>query len=534
MKHYNHILFFLFGIFILFSCGNNNSGETNEVKKIFKYNQPNTITSLDPAFARSQNNIWAVHHLFNGLVELDEGLNVKPSIAKSWEKSEDGLEITFHLRDDVFFHDHPNFKEGKGRKVTAQDVVYSFNRIIDETTGSPGAWIFKDRVAENEPFSARDENTFVLKLKKPFNPIMGILSMQYCSIVPKEIIEHYGNDFRKNPVGTGPFKFKNWLEGQALFLEKNENYFESGLPILDGVKISFVGDRKTAFLEFKKGNLDYMSGLESSFSDELLTQEGHLQEALKNHVQLIKIPFLNSEYLGINMNKEDNLLKNKELRQALNYGIDRKLMLQQLRNNVGKAAKSGFTPFGLPSYDEKNIGYEYNPTKAKALLEKAGYPNGKGLPEIKLMTTKGYVDLCTFIARQWKELGVNVQIESLESATLREMMKKEQVDFFRASWIADYPDGESFLTVFYGGNPAPPNYPRFKNEKFDQLYEASLSELDANKRYDLYKEMEKIVIDEAPVIFLFYDETAVFTRSNIKGINKNALNLLDLKRVDKL
>lgn len=516
---------------LLFSCGNGESSSDSN-KKIFKYNQPNTITSLDPAFAKSQNNIWAIHHLYNGLVELDEGLNVKPSIAKSWETSEDGTTITFQLRDDVFFHDHSGFPEGKGRKVTAQDFVYSFNRILDEKTGSPGAWIF-DAVASEEPFSATDDATFVLKLKQPFRPIMGILSMQYCSVVPKEIIEKMGADFRANPVGTGPFKFKNWLEGQAMFLEKNENYFEAGLPKLDGVKISFVGDRKTAFLEFKKGNLDYMSGLESSFADELLTKEGTLQESMATDINFIKIPFLNSEYLGINMTKEDNPLKNKLVRQALNYGFDRDLMLKQLRNSVGKSANSGFTPRGLPSFDNKITGYSYNPELSKALLTQAGHPNGKGLPEIQLMTTKGYVDLCTFIARQWQELGVKVQIESVESATLRNMIKEGKVDFFRGSWIADYPDGESFLVVFNGDKSAPPNYTQFKNKKFDALYEQSLNENDDKKRYELYQEMEKIVIDQSPVIFLFYDETAVFARKNISGISKNALNLLDLKRVDK-
>lgn len=531
MKYFQYPFFFIAAMICFVSCSINvEDGETG--KKIFKYNQPNTITSLDPAFAKSQNNIWAIHHLYNGLVELDEGLNVKPSIAESWETAEDGTSITFKLRDDVYFHDHPQFEGGKGRKVVASDFVYSFNRILDEQTGSPGAWIF-DALAEETPFSAPDESTFVIRLKAPFKPIMGILSMQYCSVVPKEIVEHFGADFRSNPVGTGPFQFKNWLEGQALFLRKNENYFEAGLPKLDGVKISFIGDRKTAFLEFKQGKLDYMSGLESSFADELLTKEGALQDELKNDIQFIKIPFLNSEYLGINMNKDDNPLSNKLVRQALNYGFDRDLMLKQLRNSVGKSADSGFTPRGLPSYDNTIKGYEYNPELSKALLAQAGHPNGNGLPEIQLMTTKAYVDLCTFIARQWKELGLNVKIESVESATLRNMIKEGKVDFFRGSWIADYPDGESFLVVFNGDKTAPPNYTQFKNKKYDKLYEQALNEDDDSKRYELYKEMEKIVIDEAPVIFLFYDETAVFARSNIKGISKNALNLLDLKRVDK-
>ncbi len=326
---------------------------------------------------------------------------------------------------------------------------------------------------------------------------------------------------------------KNWLEGQALFLEKNDNYFEAGLPKLDGVKISFIGDRKTAFLEFKQGKLDYLSGLESSFANELLTDNGELKDAWNGKVKFIKTPFLNSEYLGINVSKEDNPIRKKQIRQALNYGFDRALMMKQLRNNVGKPADSGFTPFGLPSYDPSIKGYEYNPALAKQLLQAAGYPNGEGLPEITLYTTNGYQDLCTFMARQWKEIGINVQVETLESATLREKVRAGSADFFRASWIADYPDGESFLTCFYGKNPAPPNYTQFKNAEFDKLYEASLNENDDEKRYQQYKDMEKILIEQAPVVFLFYDETAVFVQDNINGISKNALNLLDLKRVDK-
>ncbi len=528
----------------LISCGsdteNGGGGSgTSPQKAIFKYNQPNSISSLDPAFARSQNNTWAIHHLYNGLVELDEGLNIRPSISDRWTVSDDGKTLTFHIREDVHFHDHPNFPEGKGRKVVASDFVYSFGRILDENLGSPGAWIFKGRVSEEQPFEAPNDTTFVLNLKEAFHPIMGILTMQYCSVVPREVVEKFGTDFRKNPVGTGPFVFKKWLENQALFLEKNDNYFEkdasgASLPYLDGVKVQFIGDRKTAYLEFKKGNLDYMSGLESSYADELLTKEGEIRPEIQNEIQLVKTPFLNSEYLGVNLTKEDNPLKNKLVRQALNYGIDRDLMLKQLRNNVGKAADSGFTPRGLPSYDSKKApGYSYDPEKAKALLKEAGFENGKGLPGIKLMTTKGYLDLCTFISRQWKDLGVDVSIESVESATLREMMSKGNVNFFRASWIADYPDGESFLTVFYGGNPAPPNYTRFNNSTFNELYEQALVENNNEQRMALYHQMEQILIEEAPVIFLFYDETAVFTRNGVSGISKNALNLLDLKRVKK-
>ncbi len=528
-------------ILLLFgACSGSDSKKSAGTNKIFHYNQINSITSLDPAFAKSQNNIWAVDHLYNGLVQLDDELNVIPAIAKSWEISEDGKSYTFQLRNDVFFHDNEVFIGGKGRKVVAADFVYSFNRIIDDKTASPGSWIFKGRIADENPFQSPDESTFVLNLKKAFRPMLGILTMQYCSVVPKEAVEKYDNDFRSHPVGTGPFKFKNWLENQSLFLVKNENYFETEngqkLPFLDAVRVSFIADRKTAYLELMNGELDFFSGLESSIINELLTSEGELQPSKKDRINFFKKAFLNTEYLGINMNFRDQTspLSQKKVRQALNYGFDRKKMMQNLRNNVGKAADSGFTPMGLPSFDaEKVKGYNYDPDKARRLLKEAGFENGKGLQEITLLTNKDYQDLCTFIARQWEDLGVKVQVEIVESATLRQMMSKGQTPFFRGSWIADYPDAESYFTMFYSKNPAPPNYTNFSNQQFDELYEKALLENDDEKRHDLYQQMDRIIVEEAPVIFLFYDETALFVQKNIEGLSVNAINLLSLKKVKK-
>ncbi|MDG1436035.1 MAG: ABC transporter substrate-binding protein [Saprospiraceae bacterium] len=533
------VLLFFFSV-LFFACGGNGENNSSNIeRKVFHYIQHRSVTSLDPAFAKSQANIWAIDHLYNGLVQLDDGLNIQPSIAKSWTISEDGLTYTFNLRDDVFFHDDVAFPNKKGRKVVAEDFVYSFERVLKGSINSPGGWIFKGRVAEKNPFQAIDNQTFMLRLMKPFRPMLGILTMQYCSVVPNEAVEKYGADFRKNPVGTGPFKFKRWLENQSLFLTKNKNYFEKEngqtLPYLDGVRVSFVGDRKTAYLELIAGKTDFMSGLESSFVNELLSSDGELLSKQSEKLTFLKSPFLNSEYLGIRFNGEaNNPLVNKKIRQALNYGFDREKMLRTMRNKVGKPANSGFTPIGLPSFSYKKAkGYNFNPDKARQLLSEAGFSNGKGLPTIELLSTKDYEDLCTFIARQWEDIGVKVQIELEESATLREKMKNGQASFFRGSWIADYPDAESFLTVFYGKNPAPPNYTQFKNVAFDAIYEEALNENDDTKRYALYNQMDKILIEEAPVVFLFYDETAWFVKKGISGLSKNAINLLSLKKVKK-
>jgi peptide/nickel transport system substrate-binding protein len=512
----------------------------HETRVAFRYNQHNPITSLDPAFARTQNNIWAVDCLFNGLVQLDDSLRVKPCLATNWTISTDGLTYRFVLRNDVFFHDSEAFpQDGRGRKMVASDVVYSFDRLLDPEWPKPGSWIFKDRVAVDSAFTTEGDSVFILHLAKPFQPMLQILTMQYASIVPKEACDYYGRNFRRHPVGTGPFRFKVWAENQALVLLKNDQYFEKDsagqrLPYLDAVKTTFNSDRKTAFLEFKKGNLDYFFGLESSYINELLTPEGTLQPTMSDDFYFLKNPYLNTEYLGIKIDHEDSKspLQRNTVRQALNYGFDRSLLLRTLRNNVGRPATAGFSPRGLPSFDDKVVpGFHYDPVHASKLLAAAGFPRGIGLPPITLLCNAEYMDICTFIARQWEDLGIRVVLEMTETALLRERMRNGQAPFFRASWIADYPDAESFLTCFYSKNGTPPNYTHFKNPNFDALYEASLQETNTTLRYAQYHAMEKILIEEAPVVFLFYDETAQFARKEVEGLSKNAINLLSLKRV---
>lgn len=242
--------------------------------------------------------------------------------------------IIFHLRTDVFFHDDPVFEKGKGRKLKAQDVQYSFERIINPATASPGAWIFNNRVDLVEPFKAINDSTFQLKLANPFPPILGILSMQYCSIVAKEAVEKYAGGFRRHPVGSGPFQFVAWDEGQALIMKRNNHYFEKdvygmGLPYLDGIKISFLDSKASEFLEFRQNRLDFINDIEASFKDEVITKTGNLKKQWQGKILLQKHPYLNIEYFGILMDTTNSLLSTsalryKKVRQAINYSINRK------------------------------------------------------------------------------------------------------------------------------------------------------------------------------------------------------------------
>ncbi|HNF71240.1 MAG TPA: ABC transporter substrate-binding protein, partial [Chitinophagaceae bacterium] len=323
MKRTIYSISFLAGLFFfsLISC-------REEIKKhrIFRMNQVQNVESLDPAFAKNQYIMWQVYQCYNRLVEFDESMQPVPSLALRWDISSDRTLYTFHLRTDVYFHDNEVFPGGKGRRMTASDVVYSFNRITDEKTASPGAWIFNDRVDSVQPFTALNDSTFQLKLQKPFYPVLGILSMMYCSIVPHEGVEKWGKDFRSHPCGTGPFVFQEWEEAVAITYTRNEHYWEvdsqgKRLPYIDGIKCTQVDSKATEFLMFMQGDLDFMNSIDAVFKDQILNRRGELKPKYRKAFRLQKHPYLNVEYLGFLMNDSLNtqkILLNKKIRQAIN------------------------------------------------------------------------------------------------------------------------------------------------------------------------------------------------------------------------
>jgi len=530
------LLFFCFTAFLL-SCQNNHSSS----KQVFHYNEASNIATLDPAFAKNQSILWAVHQIFNTLVETDDSLNIIPSLAYRWQISDDRLRYTFYLRQDVFFHDNDAFAGGRGRRMTAHDVEYSFKRILDKNTASSGAWIFNTRVDSITPFRAINDSVFELKLIRPFTPLPGLLSMQYCSIVPREVVAKWGKDFRSHPCGTGPFKFKSWEEGQSLILLKNENYFErdpagNRLPYLDAIQTTFFNNKATEFLMFRQGKLDFINDIDASFKDEILSKTGHLKKDWAGKIKLAKHSYLNTEYLGILVDSTLPIVKNsplsrKKVRQAINYGFDRVKMMMYLRNSIGTPAYSGFVPKGLPSFDSASVqGYSYQPSKARQLLTEAGYPDGKNLPPVRLLTIPVYSELASFIAKELEAIGITIQVEVVQKGLLLEQTARSKALFFRASWIADYPDAENYLSVFYSRNPAPPNYTRYHNVIYDKLYEQALLLTSDSARNQLYRQMDRMIIDDAPVIPLWYDEVIHLVKPGLEGFSPNGLNLLELRR----
>ncbi len=520
-------------LFLTCSCAHTNRSTKDHL--VFRYNEHANINTLDPAFSRTLQDNSVCHQLYNGLVQLDDKLNILPSIAKRWIISEDGLTYTFTLRTDVFFHKHPLFGKDSTRTVVAQDFTHSFNRLNDKVLAAPGSWVLK-KVAH---YSALNDTTFQIHLKQPFPAFIGLLTMKYCSVVPKEITTHYGNAFRANPIGTGPFKLKRWEENIKLVFRRNDLYFETDakgqqLPYLEAVALTFLPDKQSEFLQFAQGNIDYLSGLDASYKDELLTADGRLRASYAASINMKRGPYLNSEYLGFYLESKSPEIQSKRIRKAINYGFDRKKMMLYLRNGIGHPADGGFIPKGLPGYSP-NIGFRYQPETARQLIAQFKAETGITAPEITIVTSSNYLSFCEFIQRELEKHGLTVHVNVMQEATLRTARSNGKVDIFRSSWVADYLDAENYLSIFYSKNFTPngSNYFHFKNKQADSLYDKAFTIASIDARKKLYTAMDSIAMDNAIMIPLFYDEVVRFTRKNVKGLGINPINLLDLRYVTK-
>lgn len=533
--------------FYFASCGGGEA-EHHDSSQVFRFNELGDVTSLDPAMSGSFENNWAVNQLYNGLLEMDENLEVLPCIAKTWKISDDGLTYTFELNQNIYFHDDPQFPNGKGRTVTASDFVYSFSRLFDATVSN--ASTLMDAFAEKNPtfdngMEAPNDSTLIIHLEYPFKPFLGILTMKYFSVVPKEVVQFYGKDFEVHPIGTGPFKLKKWEDETRLDLERNPNYFkkdEQGnqLPYLDIVSVTFIEDADAAFLQLLSGDLDMLTGVDAINKEKTLKSDGTLSDDLKDKFVLQSAPFLKTDYIGINVDPkfagQTTAMQNKLVRQAINYAINRDQIVRYRRNNLGTPATQGFTPPSMHAFDASLLkGYKYDPAKARELLDMANFPGGKGLPTIKLSIASSYADIADEIVHQLNEIGIPAEVELMDAGSLTTEVAEGRIMAFRKSWIGDYPDPENFMSLFYSKHwsPAGVNYTHFASNEFDRLYERCLSEQSDSVRSDLFLRMEQILVEEAPVVPLYYDQVVRLVAKNVSGLTTDPMNLINLERVKK-
>lgn len=505
---------------------------------IFRYNEDATVSTLDPVYVRNQSEIWIVQQLYSRLVELDSFLKPQPGIARRWEILDSGRVYKFYMRQGIHFYS----AQGKNKLLTAADVVYTFKRLCDPKTASPSAWIFNGKILEcnacKPAFEAESDSVFILRLNKPDPTMLASLGTVFCSILPEQ---QAGSkpDFGRNPCGTGPFYLKLWEEDVRMVLRKNPNYFEfeNGirLPYLEAVNIDFIKNKQTAFMRFVAGEYDFFNGVEGSFKDELLTPEGNLKPAY-HKFNMLRKPFLNTEYLGFwlgnDLNGQANIFQNRHLRRALSLAINRKEMIRYLRNGIGEEGRFGFTPPVLLGAQVQGFGH--NPRKAAEELNQAGYPGGKGLPQLEMTTTADYLDMAIFIKKAWADIGVNVKVDVQTGGMLRQLRNQGKLGIFRGSWIADIPDAENYLTCFSSENHSPsgPNYTHYSNMEVDKVIKLSYL-ASGDMRQKLLRTADSLVIADAPVIVLYYDQSVRLMQKKVQGLSNDAANRLILKMVRK-
>jgi len=456
------------------------------------------------------------------------------------------MEWTFYLRTDVYFHDDPCFPGGQGRRMTAADVAYSLERLMATETSSPGWWI----LAQVGRIEVLDSATIRFHLTQPEEAMLGRLAMPYCGIVAPEAVAMYGADFSSHPVGTGPFYLKAWARQEKIVLRRNTRYFGRDaagqpLPYLEAVAVRCIPDRQAAFLEFVKGELDMVSGMDASYKDQLFTQEGTLQSRWEGRLSLQKAPFLNTEFLGIRQkNPSPAYLGDVRVREALNWAIDRASMMRYLKNNVGIPAHGGVLPAGMPGYREADAweaagtpGWSFDPGRAKALLHEAGLLDADGRPKpdlepIVVSTTASYRDICEYIQSAWNQLGLPVEVQVMPSAAFREDKANGRLPVYRASWIADYPSAGNYFMLFDSKWAAPlgANASQIESPELDagiaQWAMAERTGQGAEAAFALDQRIHR----SALCIPLFYDESIRVFHHEWVGIPPHPMNMLDLRR----
>ena len=545
---------------VLASCGDAPDSASSNT---FYYNEPEDLNSLDPARISNRSSWWAGGQVHAGLVGLDSALRPVPMIARSWSASPDGRIWTFALRTDVRFADDACFAGGKGRRVTAEDVRYSFQRICNPATASTGFWVFRGKVLGADEFfkdpehvgtvkgfRAVNDSTFEITLTEPSPLVLSLMAMPYCYVVPREGVEKYGKDFFRQPVGAGPFKLASWTTGQRLVLVRNANYFERdaanhALPYLDSVVVTFVRDKKTEFAEFENGHLDMVASIDASLLDKVFVRNGNaitLTPAFAAYT-MYRVPSMSVEYYGFMLDSTapgaagSPFVTNRQLRLALNYAIDRDALVRYVLRDQAIPATGGPIPPSIPGFSGTK-GYGFDRARALALLDSAGYPGGKGLAELPLQISESerVVAVAQAIQEQLRAIGVNVKINQVSPAQHRQMAAEGKLPFWRANWMADYPDAENFMALFYSPyrSPSGSNTTRFGNARVDSLYRAALAPgLSVEQRAAIYGQAERIVLDEAPWVLLYHSTIARLSAPGITGYYVDPLDRLMLATVRK-
>jgi ABC-type transport system substrate-binding protein len=556
---------FLVGLILIACSGSSDEKETPESEEKSMYGGCFTIPvgsyfiPITMMEVQKLETAQVYDQVFERLVKYNPStLAVEASLAKEWTVSEDGLTYTFTLQDSVYFHDNECFEGGKGRLMTAEDVKYSLTTIYTNDVTNRAYANFANTIVGGEDYRngkateisgiTTNGNQVSITLEQPSVLFIQKLATVFASVVPEESMKFTDSYF---PVGTGPFMYDKSSTTEKVVLKKNPDYYgldEKGqpLPYLDSVVFVYYEHSEDQMDLFWEGGLSYVPNVPISKISEVLEDRIGDFESDPPKYELISEPQLSTTYLEFNM--ETPVFKNKKVRQAINYAINRQKLVEKImKNQAYEIGKFGITP-PLPKifkdYDFEGIedlSYTYNPEKAKTLLAEAGYPDGKGFPSIQFQFRLGneYYLVASEIQNQLRSvLNINVDIEAIDFNELIENQALGKADMFRATWFGDYPNPGTFLINAYGkavpskrDEPSYTNSSRFRNAEFDKYFDQASAASTVEEAYVAYAAAEKILMEEAPFIILWYGEDMMLKQANVQQLETNGMRYLDLKQV---
>lgn len=472
--------------------------------------------TLDPARISDVYSRSVSQQIFDGLVQFDQTLTITPALAQFWKASRDGLTWTFTLRKGVKFH--------HGREVSADDVVYSFTRILDPKTksgaadlflGIKGAQEFRDGKATRVAgLVAPDRYTVQVTLKEALGPFVSVLAVGHAKVVPKELVEQQGETFGAHPVGTGPFKFVRWERGKEIVLAANPDYFD-GPPRLSRIifRVFAGGPYDTMYAEFQKGNLEDAPPP---------TQDYRRAVAAGNQIY-VKRSMISVRFYGINTRIKP--LDDQRVRQALIHAIDRESLIQEVLLGRFTTAR-GILPPGTLGFNPGLKGYPYDPRRARELLAQAGYPGGRGLPPIHIWSSvkhEGILREHEQIQRYLEAVGILVQFQYLTDwPSFSRMLAERKLPVFLYAWYADVPDPDNFLfKLFYSKSPR--NFFGYANPAVDDLLLRARREGNLQERVGLYRRAEEMILEDAPLVPVLHHTYERLFQPYVRSVEVNGL-----------
>ncbi len=560
----------IIGLLVLFffiAC----SKENNFIEREINLISPEKIFGFDPIQASDHYSGNEVGKVYEGLFEfhpLKRPYELIPNLAEAMPLiSADGLTYTFKIKEGVLFHDSPAFKDGLGRELKSDDFIYSFKRLADPKLQAKGWWLFDDKIVGLNEWRVKysgDEATnydesiegikkitdysFEIKLKKQYPQFLYALAMPYSFVVAKEVVNYYGKEFINYPVGTGPFVLPRFDQSNKIVYQKNSKFREKfypvegeegddklglladagkKIPLVDKIVVHFIIESQPKWQNFQKAKVDLIEIKDANISQTVNSKKELLEDHKSKGIRLFITPQLDVTFFAFN--HEDNLFKeNVKLRQAMSLAYNRSEANKLFYENTAFEANSLIPP-GLSGYRKefKNTYVSYDIELAKKLLAEAGYPNGKGLPEITVQTRNEPIarQQIELFAKSMSALGIKIKIGMNTWPELINKVTKKQHQMYVMAWGADYPDAENFLGLLYCPNQAPgSNGSNYCNKEFDDLFRQATILQESPNRTTMYEKMNEIVANEVPWIFGFHRTQIYLSQAWIKNFKPMAFD----------